>query len=182
MSDALDIRQLINACEAAGLAEAIAPVKAALDRRDAIEKEFSALLNAGTDVRPTAARIAAGEINLADGVAELGPTVAMFDAGSTPMIRHLRDFARRYCLDAARTLLTENAAALLETVETVTAKLDADLDKPAPPGITSDVDAARAGATVEKAWLRRKAAAERRTRLGDIHPVMERLGLLKVAA
>jgi hypothetical protein len=179
--NASDIRQLVDACEAAGLADAVAPVAAMLDRRDEIEREFTVLLATGTDVRPTAERIAAGEIDLAGGVAELGGVVAMFDAGPTPMIRHLRDVARRFCLDAARRYLTDNAAALSDTAEDVSAEVDAAIDKLRPKldGIGSDADAARVGGPAAKAWLKRKDLDERRSRLGEIPPIMLRLGLLE---
>jgi hypothetical protein len=179
---ALHIRELVDAFEAAGLTDAVAPVAALLDRRDAIEKEFIALLAAGTDVRPLAARIAAGEIDLAGAAPELGAIVAVF-AGPVPMLRHLRDHAKRRCLDGARTWLTENADALDETVEAAVADVERDIAKLAPAldGVASAEDAARAGGPAAKAWLKRKDLDERRSRLGEVLPALGRLGLLQDA-
>lgn len=179
---ALGIRQLVDACEAAGLGESVAPVAALLDRRDAIEEQFKALLAAGTDVRPLAGRVAAGEIDLAGAVAEHGPVAAMF-APPVPLVRHLRDHAKRRCLDDARRYLTEHADAVAETVGAADADMKTAIDelRPRLEGIGTAEDATRAGGPAAKAWIELVDLDEQRNRLGEVRHALGRLGLQQEA-
>jgi hypothetical protein len=181
------LREFARLWEATDL-PAIEPIVAALARYDEIGAEVRALRAVGGGgLTDAASRVATGQISLAEGLRDFAAALSADEpvgrGSSSRRLDVLADTALSYVRRDAQQWLTENADGLAESVDNAFAAIDAEMRKLAPAieGIASDLDAARAGGKVAKAWARSYELQNQKYALGAIKAYLVRLGLVREA-